>query len=95
MSIKTSDEILDELFNSLNLPVPVGNNIKQPVPSETVKGNALRNLEIYDEDGTIILKGDNYDLKIDTNRIIYAKPHTATIFKSIILIVLRLKAMLK
>jgi len=36
------------------------------------------------EDGTnIVLRGDNYDLKIDSNRIIYVKPKKSTIFKSI------------
>lgn len=39
--------------------------------------------ELVDDGINIILKGENYDLKIDSNRIIYVKTRSSSIFKSI------------
>jgi len=39
--------------------------------------------EVFDDGSNIVLKGDNYDLKIDSNRIIYVKKKNDTIYSSI------------
>lgn len=40
-------------------------------------------VDIIEDGSNIILRGDNYNLKIDTNRIIYVKPKKSSIYKSI------------
>jgi hypothetical protein len=40
-------------------------------------------VDIIEEGSNIILKATAYELKIDSNRIIYIKPKTSTIFKNI------------